>query len=106
MRSNYIRDGAETRQMFREAAKAEIERQKKEFCPGCEEQIQAHVIALLCHTLHTMYGFGRKRLTNLLIGARGTDIFTVNDARKTDAIWVDWLKEKMGIVLVPPKTKE
>lgn len=106
MRSNYIRDGAETRQMFREAAKAEIERQKKEFCPGCEEQIQAQVIALICHTLHTMYGFGRKRLTNLLIGARGTDMYTVNDAKMSDAIWVDWLKEKMGIVLVPPKKNE
>lgn len=106
MRSNYIRDGAETRQMFREAAKAEIERQKKEFCPSCEEQIQAQVIALICHTLHTMYGFGRKRLSNLLQGARGTDMYTVNDAKMSDAIWVDWLREKMGIVLVPPKNGE
>lgn len=106
MRSNYIRDGAETRQMFREAAKAEIERQKKEFCPSCEEQIQAQVIALICHTLHTMYGFGRKRLSNLLQGARGTDMYTVNDAKMSDAIWVDWLREKMGIVLAPPKNGE
>lgn len=107
MKSNYIRNGgAESRQMLREVAKEEIRKQKAEFCPQCEEQIQTQVIALLCHTLHTMYGFGRKRLTNLLIGARGTDKFTVNDSRQTDGIWVEWLRDKMGIVLVPPKKKE
>lgn len=106
MRSNYIRDGAETRQMFREAAKEEIRKQKAEFCPKCEEQIQTQVIALLCHTLHTMYGFGRKRLSNLLQGARGTDMYTVNDAKMSDAIWVEWLRDKMGIVLIPPKNEE
>lgn len=107
MKSNWIRDGgAESRQRLREVAKEEIRKQKKEFCPQCEEQIQTQVIALICHTLHTMYGFGRKRLTDLLIAARGTDMYTVNDARQTDGVWVEWLRDEMGIVLVPPKNNE
>jgi hypothetical protein len=104
MRSNWIRKGgAEHRQMLREVAKEEIAKQKAEFCPECEEQIQAHVIALLCHTLHTMYGFGAKRLTALLQAARGTDIYTVHTEHKSDAVWVEWLRDEMGIVLIPPK---
>ena len=103
MKSNYIRDGgAESRQRLREVAKEEIRKQKKEFCPQCEEQIQTQVIALLCHTLHVRFGFGAKRLTELLQLARGTDKLTV-DSRKDDGIWVEWLREKMGIVLVQPK---
>lgn len=83
MRSNYIRDGgAETRQMFREIAKEEIRKQKAEFCPKCEEQIQAHCIALICHTLHTMYGFGAKRIADVIQGARGVDMYTVNVEHK------------------------
>ena len=106
MRSNYIRaGGAESRQMFREIAKEEIKKQKAEFCPGCEEKIQTQVIALLCRVLHDRFGFGKKRLTELLQLARGLDIITV-DAKKEDQIWVDWLREKMGIVLVQPKKKE
>lgn len=106
MKSNYIRDGgAESRQRLREVAKEEIRKQKKEFCPQCEEQIQTQVIALLCHTLHVRFGFGAKRLTELLQLARGTDMFTV-DSRKDDQIWVEWLREKMGIVLVQPKKRE
>ncbi len=105
MRSNWMRaGGAEHRQQLREIAKEEIKKQKAEFCPACEEQIQAHVIALICHTLHTMYGFGKKRITDLLVAARGTDIYTVDNG-ETDAIWVDWLREEMGIVLVPPKER-
>ena len=107
MKSNYIRDGgAESRQRLREVAKEEIRKQKKEFCPKCEEQIQTQVIALLCHTLHVRFGFGAKRLTELLQLARGTDMYTVNDAHKTDEVWVDWLRDKMGIVLVQPKKRE
>jgi hypothetical protein len=106
MKSNYIRNGgAESRQMLREVAKEEIRKQKAEFCPGCEEQIQTQVIALLCRVLHDRFGFGTKRLTELLRLARGLDIITV-DAKKEDQIWVDWLREKMGIVLVQPKKKE
>ena len=72
MKSNYIRaGGAESRQMFREIAKEEIKKQKREFCPGCEEQIQTQVVALLCRVLHDRFGFGQKRLTELLQLARG-----------------------------------
>lgn len=103
MKSNYIRNGgAESRQMLREVAKEEIAKQKRELCPKCEEQIQTQVIALICHTLHVRFGFGAKRLTELLQLARGTDMLTV-DSRKDDQIWVDWLRDKMGIVLVQPK---
>lgn len=103
MKSNWIRDGgAESRQRLREVAKEEIRKQKKEFCPKCEEMIQTQVIALICHTLHVQYGFGKKRLMKLLQGARGTDILTVGD-RKDDQIWVDWLREKMGINLITPE---
>lgn len=106
MKSNYIRaGGAESRQMFREIAKEEIAKQKREFCPGCEEQIQTQVIALICRVLHDRFGFGQKRLTELLQLARGLDIITV-DANKDDQIWVDWLRDSMGIVLVPPKNNE
>ena len=106
MKSNYIRaGGAEQRQMFREIAKDEIKKQKAEFCPGCEEKIQTQVIALLCRVLHDRFGFGRKRLTELLQLARGMDIITV-DAHKDDSIWVEWLREKMGIVLKLPEARK
>ena len=103
MKSNYIRNGgAESRQMLREVAKEEIAKQKRELCPKCEEQIQTQVIALICHTLHTQYGFGRKRIMDLLVACRGTDILTVGE-RKDDSIWVEWLRDKMGINLVTPE---
>jgi len=106
MKSNYIRNGgAESRQMFREIAKEEIRKQKAEFCPGCEEQIQTQVIALLCRVLHDRFGFGTKRLTELLRLARGLDIITV-DGHKDDGIWVDWLRDKMGIVLKKPEARK
>lgn len=105
MKSNYIRNGgAESRQMLREVAKEEIRKQKAEFCPGCEEQIQTQVIALLCRVLHDRFGFGTKRLTELLKLARGLDIITA-DGHKDDSIWVDWLRDSMGIVLIPPKER-
>lgn len=107
MRSNWIRDGgAEHRQMLREAAKAEIKVQKAEFCPKCEEQIQAHCIALLCYTLHLQYGFGKKRIADLIQGARGVDLWTVNTLHKSDDIWVDWLRDEMGIQLRLPDKKQ
>lgn len=106
MRSNWFRkDGAETRQMFREVAKEEIRKQKAEFCPGCEEQIQTQVIALLCRVLHDRFGFGKKRLTELLQLARGLDIITV-DGHKDDSIWGDWLRDKMGISLKRPEARK
>lgn len=106
MRSNYIRKGgAESRQMFREIAKEEIAKQKKDFCPGCEEKIQTQVIALLCRVLHDRFGFGKGRLTELLQLARGLDIITI-DANKDDQIWVEWLRDSMGIILVAPKKRE
>lgn len=106
MKSNYIRaGGAESRQMFREIAKEEIRKQKAEFCPGCEEQIQTQVIALLCRVLHDRFGFGTKRLTELLQLARGLDIITV-DGHKDDSIWVDWLRDKMGISLKRPEARK
>ena len=105
MKSNYIRNGgAESRQMLREVAKEEIRKQKAEFCPGCEEQIQTQIAALLCRVLHDRFGFGTKRLTELLKLARGLDIITV-DGHKDDSIWVDWLRDSMGIVLIPPKER-
>ena len=106
MKSNYIRDGgAESRQRLREVAKEEIRKQKKEFCPKCEEQIQTQVIALICHTLHTQYGFGRKRIMDLLISCRGTDKLTI-ESRKDDQVWVEWLRDEMGINLIAPKEWE
>lgn len=106
MKSNYFRKGgAESRQMFREVAKEEIRKQKAEFCPGCEEQIQTQVIALLCRVLHDRFGFGQKRLTELLSLARGLDIITV-DSHKDDGVWVEWLRDSMGIVLKRPEARK
>lgn len=105
MRSNYFRkDGAETRQMFREIAKDEIKKQKADFCPGCQERMAAQAIAVVCKALHDRYGFGKARLAELLDCAEGFGQFLHDSGDKYDDA-VKWMHEKMGIVLVQTERK-
>ena len=106
MKSNWIRKGgAEQRQMFREIAKEEIAKQKKEFCPGCQERMAAQAIAVVCKALHDRYGFGKARIAELISCAEGFGQFLHDSGDKYDDA-VRWMEEKMDIVLIGQKEEQ
>lgn len=67
---------------FREIAKEEIRKQKEEFCPGCMEQMQNQTIAVLLLALHNRYGFGKKRLKEVLECANGLGFYIHDNGDK------------------------
>lgn len=98
MKSNYIRSKSETRQVSREAAREEIKRQMETFCPACQAKMEAQTIAVICKVLSTQFGFGKKRLRDVIDSAEalGTMIHENGD-NYSGAI--EWLKNAMGIDL-------
>lgn len=79
-------------------ARDEIERQKKDFCPACQAKMEAQTIAVICKALNSQFGFGKKRLRDVIESAEalGTMIHEHGD-NYTGA--VEWLKKAMGIDL-------
>lgn len=83
-------------------AKEEIERQKKEFCPLCQMQMENQTIAVMLYALNKSEGFGKKRLKRLFdfVCAIGEYIHSTGN-------WYDdtvkWLKDEMGIDLKEEK---
>ena len=68
-------------------AKEEIERQKKEFCPACQMQMENQTIAVLLMALHNSYGFGKDRLKTVLECAKGLGLFIhENGGKYEDAV--------------------
>lgn len=65
-------------------AKEEIERQKKEFCPNCQSQMETQTIAVLLMALHNSYGFGKKRLNVVLECAKGLGLLIHENGSKYD----------------------
>ena len=84
MKSNYIGSKSEYKQEMRRIAKEEIERQKKEFCTGCQATMETQTIAVLLMALHNSYGFGKKRLSNVLECAKGLGLFIHQNGDKYD----------------------
>ncbi len=103
IRSNYIRSRSETERIAREAAKAELKKQKQTICPECEQMITNQVCAVMCKALHDRYGFGKKRLSELLSLAQGFADFLNGkhpDGKEyTPIAAVEWLKTRYGIDL-------
>lgn len=86
------------RKAMREIAKEELRKQKQEFCPSCQAQMEVQTIAVLLISLHNRYGFGKKRLRQVLDCAEGLGIYIHNNGDKyNDAVAL--LKNKIGIDL-------
>ena len=98
MKSNYIRSKSETEQISRKAAREEIKRQMETFCPACQSRMEAQTIAVICKALNSQFGFGKKRLRDVIDSAEalGTMIHENGD---NYAGAIEWLKKVMGIDL-------
>ena len=81
-----------------EVAKQEIERQKIEFCPKCQQRMEMQTIAVMCKVLAIKFGFGKKRLAELIEGAEGLGTL-LHDADFDYNKCVDWLRDEIGIDL-------
>lgn len=98
MKSNYIRSKSETEQISRKAAREEIKRQMETVCPACQQRMEAQTIAVMCKALNARYGFGAKRLKELIDCAEGLGVYIYENGAKYDNA-VKWLKNEMGIDL-------
>lgn len=105
IKSNYIRSRSETERIAREAARAELKKQKQTICPECEEMITNQVCAVMCMALHNAFGFGKVRLERLLQSAQGLAIYIngkhpegLEKKDYTPQVAVEWLKD-IGIDL-------
>ena len=70
MRSGYLKSKSEYKRSMIEVARDEIAKQKAELCPECEKRVTNQVAATFCKYLHDRYGFGRKRLIDMLTTAQ------------------------------------
>lgn len=98
MKSAYIKSKAQSDKIAQKAAKAEIERQMKEFCPNCLAKAEAQTIAVMCKALNVGFGFGKKRLQALIESAEGIGTM-MHDTKSDYNGAVKWLKDEMGIDL-------
>ena len=100
MKANYIASKGDLKRASLESAKEELERQKQEVCPACEQYIGKQVTAVLLKVLHDQYGFGKRKLKNVMEYANGLFELCRKDGKKYQATQcIDWLKEEMGIDL-------
>lgn len=99
MKANYIGSKSDYNRIAMQVAREEVERQKSEICPACEQSIANQVMAMILKVLHDEYGFGKKRMldvidrTETLFSLCGTDSRHYNSLQA-----VEWLKS-IGIDL-------
>lgn len=98
MKSNYIANRSDQRKLALEVAKEEIKRQKEQFCETCQQRMEMQTIAVMCKVLSAQFGFGKKRLKELIDGAEGIGTY-LNQTGCDYQICIDWLKDEMGIDL-------
>lgn len=98
MKANYIASKSDLKRASLEAAKEEIKRQMDTFCPKCQANMERQTIAIFCKVLSTQFGFGKKRLKELIDGAEGIGTY-LNQTGCDYQICIDWLKDEMGIDL-------
>ena len=83
-----------------QVAREEVERQKAEICPACEEGVANQVAAVMCRVLATEFGFGKKRLEKLIDCTEGLFQLCATDGKRYCATQcIEWLKDSMGIDL-------
>ena len=79
-------------------AKEEIERQKKEFCPLCQMQMENQTIAVMLYALNKGMGFGKKRLQQVYSSICGMGQVIHATGNWYEEV-VKWLRDDMGIDL-------
>ena len=99
MKAKYLRSKGEQRRMAYEVAKEEIERQKADVCPECQNNIGRQVLAVVCKALQVRYGFGKHRLQQVVDDTENLfSLCSVDGKRFQATACVDWLKS-IGIDL-------
>ena len=100
MRANYIASRSDLKRASLDAAKEELNRQKQEICPACEQYIGQQVTAVLLKVLHDQYGFGKRKLKNIMEYANGLfELCRYNPDMFQATQCMVWLKDEMGIDL-------
>lgn len=103
MRSNVLLSKSDMRKMSMEVAREELARQKNEICPACEQSIGNQVTAVLLKVLHDQYGFGKRKMQNVMDYANGIFDLCRRDGDRFQATQcVEWLKS-IGIDLEEQK---
>lgn len=98
MRSGYLKSKSEYKRSMVEVARQEIAKQKAEICPECEKRVTNQVAATFCKYLHDRYGFGRKRLLELLTTTQDMAALNAN-AGGTAKDAQEWLEQFIGMTL-------
>lgn len=100
MKSRYIASKTEQERIAMQVAREEIERQKAELCPKCEEGIANQVAAVMLKALHDNFGFGKERICRLIDCTESLFELCAKDGKRYKATQcIEWLKEKMDIDL-------
>lgn len=99
MKSNYIANRSDQRKLALEVAKEEIERQKATVCVSCEQSIGNQVMAMILKVLHDEYGFGKRRMLDVIQKTESLFRLCTVDGKKYNSLQaVEWLKN-IGIDL-------
>lgn len=100
MKAHYMKSKSDQRRMAYQVAKEEIEKQKTEICPACENRIGQQVTAMICKVLHDDFGFGKSRLQKVIDSTENLFSLCEMDGERFSAVQaVEWLKDSMGIDL-------
>lgn len=99
MKAHYMKSKSDQRRMAYEVAKEEIERQKTEVCPDCQNRVGQQVLAVVLKVLHDEFGFGKHRLETVRNGVENLFFLCGEDDRFSAVQAVEWLRDAMGINL-------
>lgn len=100
MKAHYMKSKSEQRRMAYQVAKEEIEKQKTEICPACENRIGQQVTAMICKVLHDDFGFGKSRLQKVIGSTENLFSLCEMDGERFSAVQaVNWMRDAMGIDL-------
>lgn len=100
MKSRYIASKTESEKIAIRIAREEVERQKKLVCPACEQSVANQVAAVMCKALQVRYGFGKKRLQQIITDTENLFSLCAVDGKRFQATQaVEWLRDAIGIDL-------
>lgn len=100
MKANYIGNKSDYNKIAMKVAREEVERQKTEICPACENNIGNQVLAVTLKALQVRYGFGKKRMYVIVQDVESLFSLCAVDGKMFNAVQtVEWLKDSMGIDL-------
>ena len=100
MKSNYIGNKSDYNKIAMQVAREEIELQKANVCPDCQQSIANQVAAVMLKVLHDEYGFGKQRIEKLIDSTEGLFELCAADGKRYQATQcIAWLRDAMGIDL-------